>query len=76
MTHSKYIKGCDQLNGQNLAECIPQVDCMCDDAGNNTFSCVRTIKIDSTSQKITQNLVYCEFVDSENFIEGDSLFSS
>jgi len=69
----KVLQGCEQLNGQQLAECIPEVDCMCDDAGNNTFSCVRTMKMDETDQKVLQNLVYCEFVDSENFIEGNSL---
>ena len=62
------IPGCEKLNNQNLAECIPQVDCMCDDAKNNTFSCVRRIKIDAGN--VTDNVVYCEFVDTENFIEG------
>ena len=60
--------GCEQLNNQNLAECIPQVDCMCDDAKNNTFSCVRRMKVDGNN--VTDNVVYCEFVDTENFIEG------
>ena len=62
--------GCENLNGQFLAECIPEVDCVCDDAKNNTFSCVRRIKLDETGTNVTDNLVYCEFVDSENFIEG------
>ena len=46
------------------------MDCVCDDAKNNTFSCVRRIKLDETGTNVTDNLVYCEFVDSENFIEG------
>ena len=53
-----------------MAECIPEVDCVCDDAKNNTFSCVRRIKLDETGTNVTDNLVYCEFVDSENYIEG------
>ena len=68
------IPGCESLNNQNLAECIPQVDCMCDDAKNNTFSCVRRMKIDGGN--VTDNVVYCEFVDTENFIEGKFLHSS
>ena len=65
------LPGCEQLDNQFLAECIPQVDCMCDDAKNNTFSCVRRIKLDGPTN-VTENVVYCEFVDTENFIEGST----
>lgn len=36
--------------------CFP--DCVCEDAYNNTYACVRTLSSG-------QNLQYCEFADSE-----------
>lgn len=39
-----------------LQECFP--DCVCEDAYNNTYACVRTV---ATSV----NLQYCEFEDKE-----------
>lgn len=39
-----------------VQQCFP--DCVCEDAYNNTYACVRTL--DSS-----QNLQYCEFADSE-----------
>ncbi|XP_056874964.1 glucosamine (N-acetyl)-6-sulfatase (Sanfilippo disease IIID), b [Takifugu flavidus] len=46
--------------GPGLSQCFP--DCVCEDAYNNTYACVRTL--DSS-----QNLQYCEFADSESFVE-------
>ncbi|CAG5112325.1 Oidioi.mRNA.OKI2018_I69.chr2.g6551.t1.cds [Oikopleura dioica] len=52
--------------GPGVSECVP--DCVCDDASNNTFACVRR-QIYSENLNLTDDLVYCEFVDKENFIE-------
>ena len=44
-----------------LQQCFP--DCICEDASNNTYGCVRTLQTDG------KNLMYCEFSDSETFVE-------
>lgn len=46
--------------GPGLSQCFP--DCVCEDAYNNTYACVRTLdgKLD---------MQYCEFADSESFVE-------
>lgn len=49
---------CPKL-GPGLAHCFP--DCVCEDAFNNTYACVRTLK--------DGNLQYCEFADNESFVE-------
>uniref|UniRef100_A0AAR2LE10 N-acetylglucosamine-6-sulfatase n=1 Tax=Pygocentrus nattereri TaxID=42514 RepID=A0AAR2LE10_PYGNA len=49
---------CPKL-GPGLANCFP--DCVCEDAFNNTYACVRTFK--------DYNLQYCEFADNEAFVE-------
>ncbi|KAM9467435.1 N-acetylglucosamine-6-sulfatase [Clarias gariepinus] len=46
--------------GPGVSECFP--DCVCEDAYNNTYACIRTV-----SQ--TTNLQYCEFDDNEVFVE-------
>ncbi|XP_005989490.2 N-acetylglucosamine-6-sulfatase [Latimeria chalumnae] len=46
--------------GPGVAECFP--DCVCEDAYNNTYACVRTISAVS-------DLQYCEFDDNEVFVE-------
>ncbi|XP_048474570.1 glucosamine (N-acetyl)-6-sulfatase (Sanfilippo disease IIID), b isoform X1 [Rhincodon typus] len=51
--------------GPGVAECFP--DCVCEDAFNNTYACVRTLS------KV--NLQYCEFADSESFVEVYNLTS-
>ena len=45
-----------------LQQCFP--DCVCEDAFNNTYACVRTLDGDN-------DLQYCEFADSE--VERDCL---
>ena len=42
-------------------------DCVCEDAWNNTYTCVREMTL--KNETIIKNLIYCEFVDSENFVE-------
>ncbi|XP_066506701.1 glucosamine (N-acetyl)-6-sulfatase (Sanfilippo disease IIID), b [Hoplias malabaricus] len=55
---------CPKL-GPGLANCFP--DCVCEDAVNNTYACVRTLK--------DSNLQYCEFADNESFVEVYNLTS-
>ncbi|KAM9735039.1 LOW QUALITY PROTEIN: glucosamine (N-acetyl)-6-sulfatase (Sanfilippo disease IIID), b [Menidia menidia] len=50
---------CPKL-GPGLSQCFP--DCVCEDAFNNTYACVRTLDGQ-------QDLQYCEFADSESFVE-------
>ncbi|XP_029460146.1 N-acetylglucosamine-6-sulfatase isoform X2 [Rhinatrema bivittatum] len=49
---------CPKL-GPGVSECFP--DCVCEDAFNNTYACVRTLG--------ATDLQYCEFADSESFVE-------
>lgn len=48
------------LLGPGVSECFP--DCVCEDAYNNTYACVRTVAPSA-------NLQYCEFDDNEVFVE-------
>uniref|UniRef100_A0A8K9WPS1 N-acetylglucosamine-6-sulfatase n=1 Tax=Oncorhynchus mykiss TaxID=8022 RepID=A0A8K9WPS1_ONCMY len=48
-----------------LQQCFP--DCVCEDAYNNTYACVRTLA--------EHNLQYCEFADTESFVEVYNLTS-
>ncbi|XP_053505758.1 N-acetylglucosamine-6-sulfatase [Ictalurus furcatus] len=57
--HNVSDPACPSL-GPGVSECFP--DCVCEDAYNNTYACVRTF-----SQ--TTNLQYCEFDDNEVFVE-------
>ncbi|XP_041111302.1 N-acetylglucosamine-6-sulfatase-like [Polyodon spathula] len=57
--HNQSDPSCPAL-GPGVAECFP--DCVCEDAFNNTYACVRTISPSS-------DLQYCEFDDSEVFVE-------
>uniref|UniRef100_A0A1W7RGZ6 N-acetylglucosamine-6-sulfatase n=1 Tax=Agkistrodon contortrix contortrix TaxID=8713 RepID=A0A1W7RGZ6_AGKCO len=45
--------------GPGVSQCFP--DCVCEDAYNNTYACVRTLS--------AANMQYCEFADKENFVE-------
>ncbi|KAM3600590.1 uncharacterized protein V6R79_025502 [Siganus canaliculatus] len=52
--------------GPGLSQCFP--DCVCEDAYNNTYACVRTLDKQ-------HDLQYCEFADSESFVEFYNLTS-
>ncbi|XP_064600042.1 N-acetylglucosamine-6-sulfatase-like isoform X2 [Liolophura sinensis] len=54
------IPGCPQLTNQSVANCKP--DCICEDAKNNTFLCLRKISAQ-------ENIKYCELDDNEGFVE-------
>ncbi|XP_069022326.1 glucosamine (N-acetyl)-6-sulfatase (Sanfilippo disease IIID), b [Embiotoca jacksoni] len=56
---------CPKL-GPGLSQCFP--DCVCEDAFNNTYACVRTLDG-------KQDLQYCEFADTESFVEMYNLTS-
>ncbi|XP_035996516.1 glucosamine (N-acetyl)-6-sulfatase (Sanfilippo disease IIID), b [Fundulus heteroclitus] len=56
---------CPKL-GPGVSQCFP--DCVCEDAFNNTYACVRTLDG-------KQDLQYCEFADSESFVEVYNLTS-
>lgn len=38
------------------------------DAANNTYHCLRTLILNTTSENVTDSL-YCRFKDDENFVE-------
>ncbi|XP_056288317.1 N-acetylglucosamine-6-sulfatase-like isoform X3 [Pseudoliparis swirei] len=56
---------CPKL-GPGLSHCFP--DCVCEDSFNNTYACVRTLQPQL-------DLRYCEFADSESFVEVYNLTS-
>ncbi|XP_073180940.1 N-acetylglucosamine-6-sulfatase-like isoform X2 [Lepidochelys kempii] len=45
--------------GPGVSQCFP--DCVCEDAFNNTYACVRALR--------PHGLQYCEFADSQAFVE-------
>lgn len=63
--HPTTDPACPKL-GPGLSQCFP--DCVCEDAFNNTYACVRTL--DGKT-----DLQYCEFADTESFVEVYNLTS-
>ncbi|XP_058955120.1 N-acetylglucosamine-6-sulfatase [Pocillopora verrucosa] len=53
------IGGCPQLS-PGVSCCWP--NCVCEDAWNNTYSCVRSLSS-------SEDMMYCEFNDKEAFVE-------
>ncbi|XP_060107814.1 N-acetylglucosamine-6-sulfatase-like [Heteronotia binoei] len=51
--------------GAGVSHCFP--DCVCEDAFNNTYACVRTLS--------PVSLQYCEFADTQAFVEVYNLTS-
>ena len=45
----------------NLAECSKEFDCKCQDARNNTYTCIRTLG--------QEDSLFCEFQDHKNTVE-------
>ncbi|KAM7347731.1 N-acetylglucosamine-6-sulfatase-like isoform 2-T2 [Cochliomyia hominivorax] len=58
-----YKPECPWSRMDRLAECTKEADCHCQDAWNNTYSCVRHFGYKS-------NRLYCEFKDNEDFVEA------
>ncbi|KAF2885334.1 hypothetical protein ILUMI_20803 [Ignelater luminosus] len=55
-------KDCPWFYDENLSECAKENWCKCQDARNNTYTCIRRLSE-------TVNFKFCEFRDDENFIE-------
>ena len=55
---------CPQKKQGGVGEC--KIDCVCEDAVNNTYVCIRTINA-------MKNDVYCKFLDSQSFEEQYNL---
>ena len=53
---------CADSYDSNVMLCMGHLNCICQDAKNNTYNCVRTIT-DET------NIEYCEFQDDVGFLE-------
>lgn len=57
---------CPGQRSDHLAQCTLVADCHCQDAWNNTYACVRDFRNNV-------DRIYCEFQDSENFVEAYDL---
>lgn len=53
---------CADTEDPNVSMCNGLLNCICEDASNNTYNCVRIITD-------TTNLEYCEFLDDVGFLE-------
>ncbi|XP_067635791.1 N-acetylglucosamine-6-sulfatase-like [Eurosta solidaginis] len=58
-----YNAACPWSRADSLSQCTPEADCHCQDAWNNTYSCVRHFR--SATDRL-----YCEFADWSNFVEA------
>ncbi|XP_017962763.1 N-acetylglucosamine-6-sulfatase-like isoform X3 [Drosophila navojoa] len=61
-----YNSECPEKQTDHLAECTLDADCHCQDAWNNTYTCIRDFRY-----KLDR--IYCEFYDTEHFIEAYDL---
>uniref|UniRef100_A0A914W021 Sulfatase N-terminal domain-containing protein n=1 Tax=Plectus sambesii TaxID=2011161 RepID=A0A914W021_9BILA len=57
---------CSQTADSGEAQCVPEVDCACFDARNNTYACVRQLNH-------RHDTVYCRFSDDVGFEESYNL---
>ncbi len=55
-----YNSECKWHKGDLLQQCTIDAECKCQDAWNNTYSCIRQISVDKKENKI-----FCEFKDRE-----------
>lgn len=60
------VPSCPNLDYSGMANCFP--GCICEDALNNTYTCLRTLNK-------TLDTVYCQFDDKERFVEMFNLTS-
>ncbi|PVD33227.1 hypothetical protein C0Q70_04478 [Pomacea canaliculata] len=60
--HSDAFPDCPQDNGQGLFGCSSEVECVCQDSWNNTYSCVR-------SDRLSKVYKYCIVEETEEFVE-------
>ncbi|XP_017797562.1 PREDICTED: N-acetylglucosamine-6-sulfatase-like [Habropoda laboriosa] len=55
--------GCPSDNDPNLTLCTKDMACKCEDAGNNTFSCIRRVSP-------AYNNIFCIFEDNKHYVEA------
>ncbi|XP_076178935.1 N-acetylglucosamine-6-sulfatase isoform X2 [Ptiloglossa arizonensis] len=60
--------GCPSDSDPNLALCMKDMACKCQDAANNTFSCIRRVSPD-------YNNVFCIFEDDEHYVEAYNILT-
>ncbi|XP_058833456.1 N-acetylglucosamine-6-sulfatase-like [Topomyia yanbarensis] len=65
-TVKTYNPECPWQKKDKLFLCTTDIACHCQDSWNNTFSCIRHLAKDL-------NMAYCQFKDTENFIEAYDL---
>ncbi|XP_067215474.1 N-acetylglucosamine-6-sulfatase-like isoform X3 [Linepithema humile] len=58
--------GCPSDSDLNVTLCIKEMACKCQDAANNTFSCIRRVSLNF-------NNIFCVFEDNQKFIEAYNL---
>ncbi|XP_023222239.1 N-acetylglucosamine-6-sulfatase-like isoform X1 [Centruroides sculpturatus] len=61
---AKEINGCPQYLNSGVSTC--EVDCICEDSWNNTYSCLRILSLQ-------ENAICCIFKDNKDFIESYNL---
>ncbi|KAH8285490.1 hypothetical protein KR054_009939, partial [Drosophila jambulina] len=61
-----YNPECPWSEQDGLAQCTLEADCHCQDAWNNTYACIRSIRY-------RDHRIYCEFRDNENYLESYDL---
>ncbi|EDV99854.1 GH12546 [Drosophila grimshawi] len=61
-----YNPECPGRRSDHLAQCTLDAECHCQDAWNNTYNCVRDFRYNL-------DRIYCEFRDTENFVEAYDL---
>ncbi|KAJ6636519.1 N-acetylglucosamine-6-sulfatase [Pseudolycoriella hygida] len=61
-----YNQECQWVIDDNLSQCTIDAECHCQDSWNNTYSCIRQLSP-------TENKIFCEFQDHENFVEAYDL---
>lgn len=59
-----YNAACPWSREDRLYLCLPEADCHCQDAWNNTYACLRYLGT-------RQNLLYCEFADNEVILRAN-----
>jgi len=64
-TNSESCAGLLHNDLDNLAQCSDMFDCKCQDARNNTYTCLRTMGQEDT--------MFCQFHDEANFLEMYSI---
>lgn len=62
--------GCPSDSDLNVTLCMKEMACKCQDATNNTFSCIRRVSITPPNNSPKFNNIFCIFEDDQKFIES------